>query len=180
MELLTVTSWTTSEKWLNKKDLDYSPPESNFFMTMLVPIPCVKPGIHLRQRQAQAWHGILGTSCRAADWRMFFSFCEVRHIPSILRIAGEFLGLASLWSNNMQWLGSRQPLRHVAWLGAPSTLAEERLPRHALACLCLKCIPDLKHATYWVNLAEMSHPTLCIGSISHPAPIISFQPSNKP
>ncbi len=39
------------------------------------------------------------------------------------------------------WLGSWQPLRHVARFGAPSTLAEERLPHHTSACLCLKCIP---------------------------------------
>ncbi len=44
---------------------------------------------------------------------------------------GEFLGLASLWSNNNRWLGSWQPLRHVAWFIAPSTLAKERLPQLA-------------------------------------------------
>ncbi len=53
---------------------------------------------------------------------------------------GEFLGLASLWSTNNQWLGSRQPLRNVARFVAPCTPAEERLPRHASVCLCHKCI----------------------------------------
>ncbi len=57
---------------------------------------------------------------------------------------GEFLGLASLWSANNRWLGSQQPLRHVAWFVAPSTQAEERLPHRASACLYVQCIPDLR------------------------------------
>ncbi len=31
-------------------------------------------------------------------------------------------------------------------LGAPSTLAKERLPRHALSCLCLKCILGFRYS----------------------------------
>ncbi len=52
-----------------------------------------------------------------------------------------FLRLALLWSTNTRWIGLRQPLRHAARRGALSTLAEERLPCRASACLCLKCIP---------------------------------------
>ncbi len=49
---------------------------------------------------------------------------------------GEFLGLVSLWSTDNRWLGSHQPLRHVAWIVMPPTLAKERVPRHASAsCL---------------------------------------------
>ncbi len=43
----------------------------------------------------------------------FFSFCKTRHVLSILRMRGKFIGLASLWSTSNQWLGLRQPLRHV-------------------------------------------------------------------
>ncbi len=67
-----------------------------------------------------------------------------------------FLGLASLWSTDTRWLGSWQPLRHVARLGAPSTLAEERLPRRASACLCLKCIPGLMNA-YLKSIIKALH-----------------------
>ncbi len=38
----------------------------------------------------------------------------------------------------------------------------------------------VKHATYWVNSAGMSHPTLHTAPISHSSTIISFQLSNKP
>ncbi len=58
-------------------------------------------------------------------------------------VAGEFLGLTSLWSTNNRWLGLRQPQRHVTRFIVPSTLAKERLPHRTLACLCLKCIPGL-------------------------------------
>ncbi len=56
---------------------------------------------------------------------------------------GEFFGLASFWYTDNRWLRLRQPLRHVTRFIAPSTIAEERLLRHASACLCLKCIPSL-------------------------------------
>ncbi len=59
---------------------------------------------------------------------------------------GEFLRLVSLWSTDNRWLGSQQPLRHVARFVALSTLAEERLPHHASACLCLECISGLRVA----------------------------------
>ncbi len=54
---------------------------------------------------------------------MFFSFCEVRHVPSILGMKREFLRLASLWSTNNRWLGLQQFLRHVARFVALFTLA---------------------------------------------------------
>ncbi len=41
-------------------------------------------GIHLKQRQAEAWCGILGTPHRGL--KNFFSFCKARHVPSILHI----------------------------------------------------------------------------------------------
>ncbi len=44
----------------------------------------IKPGIHLRQRQAEARRDILGTPCRGL--KNFFSFCEARLVLSILRI----------------------------------------------------------------------------------------------
>ncbi len=52
----------------------------------------------------------------------------------------------------MRWLRSRQPLRHVARLGPPSTLAE-RLLRHASARLCLKCIPSFTIAISYTYIS---------------------------
>ncbi len=44
----------------------------------------LKPGIHLRQRQAEARHSILDTPRRRL--KNVFQICEAQHVPSILRI----------------------------------------------------------------------------------------------
>ncbi len=58
-----------------------------------------------------------------------------------------FLRLASLWSTDTRWLGSRQPLRHAARLGAPSTLPEEMLPHCASASSVFPALYGLSKTT---------------------------------
>ncbi len=82
-----------------------------------------------RQRQAAAQHDIFGApqtkECFLVSVRrdMFCQYCACGE---------EFLGLASFWSTDNQWLESGQPLRHVAQFVAPSTLVVERPPRPRL------------------------------------------------
>ncbi len=103
---------------------------------------------------------------------MFFSFCAVGHVLSILLWGGESLGIVSLWSidnrwlvwggeslgivslwsTNNRWPGLRHPPRHVARFVAPSTIAKEKLPRCASACVYLKRIPGLINFDKWSNV----------------------------
>ncbi len=104
-------------------------------------------------------HGILGVpQCAVLCTKKCFSVSARRSMfRSYCAWGGEFLGLASLWSTNDGWLRSRQPVKPVIKFVVPSTLAEERLPHRASACLCLKCIPSFSQLHNVYTLQSSMH-----------------------
>ncbi len=102
---------------------------------------CLELGIHLRQWQAKARRGILGT-----PW------CGLKNVFQFLRCAACSIHSAHKEGNStgLPFLIYQHTMARIAAAceacgsaGAPSTLAEERLPHRTSACFCLKCIPGL-------------------------------------
>ncbi len=122
----------SQEDWLFSQEYTRSRGKPRYGVASLVAAPCTKECFSVSARR-----GIFRPYCA---W------------------GGGFLWLASLWSTNNQWLGSRQPLRHVAQFVALSTLSEKRLPHRTSACLCLKCIPAL--FLFIINITSPALPIL--------------------